>query len=58
MSTNKKKTFDTHILAGVTEKIGLFSKMSQDVKCVNGRRPESKQVSLLMLGKLRTPKKC
>ena len=31
-----KKTFNTLTQMGVTEKIGLFSRMSQDVKCVLG----------------------
>ena len=31
-----KKTFNTLTQMGVTEKIGLFSRMSQDVKCVSG----------------------
>ena len=31
---NTKKTSNTHIKVGVTEKIGLFSRRSRDVKCV------------------------
>ena len=33
---NTKKTSNTHIKVGVTEKIGLFSRRSRDVKCVLG----------------------